>query len=787
MNRRSGALFAALVACAAGFASPGLAPADEPSVLYIFPAGGQRGTTVPVRVGGCFLHGQCPWSMSGPGVEVPPEIKEGDTVWFEGPVIPLPASQAKEDYPRDYHGTVQIAADAPLGTRSWRVWTSQGVVPARPFLIGEDPEIVEQEQEGEPVPVAVTLPVTINGRIFPRQDIDVYRVTARAGQSIRAEVFAARIDSGLQARLEVRGPDGRSLAEDLGTSGPDPRLQFVAPVDGRYEIRIQDLAFGGLQHYVYRLHVTSGPWVDSVYPLGGQRGASVPFEVSGQALPENPVTISLPKEGPADFMTQLAVGISRTNSFALELSDLPECREAEPNQELAQARPLDLPGVANGRIDRPGDVDLWSFTAKKKDRWEFDLRAHRLGSALDGVLIVSDASGKELARADDLPDGETDARLVLEAPADGTYYVQVRDNFASRGGPRFAYRLRVQSPAEQTFRVTLPTDAITLTPGKPLQLKLAVTFPQGWKAPLDMKFVDLPPGVTPAEFKIPSGRSPFNVALTAAADALPTLTKVKLVGTSTQDGRTLAVTAALAQERGEPLREDVLLCVAVKTPFKIIGSYAFDYISRGGLHRKHYTIERNGYTGPLEVRLADRQGRHLQGIRGPTIVVPADADTFEYEVYLPPWMELGRTSRTNVMGIGTVTTADGKQHRVSYSSQAQNDQIIVRVEPGPLDLQLGQASLRLTGPTTATIPVKVLRGPSLKNLAVSVGVQIPAQMHGITVTPAEIPGDQSEGQLTIQFAADAGPFTRPLLIQATARRDANMWVAEGLLEVVVER
>ena len=35
---------------------------------YLFPAGGQRGTTVKVRAGGLFLHKNCSFELLGPGV-----------------------------------------------------------------------------------------------------------------------------------------------------------------------------------------------------------------------------------------------------------------------------------------------------------------------------------------------------------------------------------------------------------------------------------------------------------------------------------------------------------------------------------------------------------------------------------------------------------------------------------------------------------------------------------------------------------------------------------------------
>jgi len=122
--------------------------ADAPSVVYIFPAGGQRGQTVEVHVGGHYLHGDCPFEMLGGGIEAPEILQRASRMtWFEGPVIPLPASQQKENYPWEHTGAVQIAPDASLGYRRWRVWTSQGVTPTMKFVVGDLPELVEEEVE----------------------------------------------------------------------------------------------------------------------------------------------------------------------------------------------------------------------------------------------------------------------------------------------------------------------------------------------------------------------------------------------------------------------------------------------------------------------------------------------------------------------------------------------------------------------------------------------------------------------------------------------------------------
>ena len=101
--------------------------AEPPFVNYIFPAGGQRGTTVDLKVGGHYLHESASFSMLGEGIKASSTIQRVSTTWFEGPFIPMPASQAKEDYPKDYKGQVTISPKAKLGTRRWFVSTSQGV------------------------------------------------------------------------------------------------------------------------------------------------------------------------------------------------------------------------------------------------------------------------------------------------------------------------------------------------------------------------------------------------------------------------------------------------------------------------------------------------------------------------------------------------------------------------------------------------------------------------------------------------------------------------------------
>ena len=278
-----------LVLILAAFA-PSIVLADAPVAIYLFPAGGQRGTDVPFRLGGYDLHDGCPFEMTGQGI-VPSQRVEpaAQTIWFEGPLIPLPDSQAQESYPRDQIASVAISKDAPLGFRKARVRNSQGVSNWLNFVV------------------------------------DIWSFEARAGVTYTCEVMAERFGSALDSRLSVVGPNGKVIGENEDHYGKDSLLHFTATEDGPIQVRIQDVDFGGLQHFVYRLTITDGPFIDSIYPLGGRRGSNVAFQVAGSNLPDSPVTLQLPAVLPElselTWSTQIAIAGRQSNPVRLELSD----------------------------------------------------------------------------------------------------------------------------------------------------------------------------------------------------------------------------------------------------------------------------------------------------------------------------------------------------------------------------------------------------------------------------------------------------------------------------------
>jgi hypothetical protein len=771
-----------------GLATVSIARAEQPTANYIFPAGGQRGTTVSARLGGCNLHRAPRLFWMGQGVSAPPELHPTETIWFEGPVIPQPSSQQKEDYPRDFACRLTIAPDAPLGRQAWRVATSQGVTTAWGFVIGNLPEVIEREIDGDAPAVHVDLPVTINGRIFPREDIDAWSFVAKAGQTITCRVATAEFGSPLEARMEVRDPDGKMLSEQLpeGTSTPD--LRFVAAADGEYQVRIHHVGFGGLQDHVYRLTVTGGAVLDGVYPLGGRRGTETTYELRGTGLPAT-AKVTLPATGDSFvWRPEPAQSVGETR---LDLDDFTELLEVETTDNATQA--CSFPAVLNGRIQSAGDVDLWKFAAKKGVEYDFDVRAARLGSPLDAVIEITDAMGKKQAEADDSQGLQTDARLRW---TDGDFVIAIRDRLASRGNARFAYRIRATSSDQPEFALTSQTDTLNIERGKTANVKLSLDRGPGFKEPVAMTLEGLPAGVSvsspAAPLVIAAGQREIQLTLKAEADAKVVTSPVKIVGTAKVGDRELSNETTFQPVSPEPGRlaiaDDTRRCwvdVAVPTPFKFVGVFETKFISRGSVFVRRYHIDRNGFDGPLEVQLADRQGRHLQGVTASPVVVPAGSSDFEFTITLPPWMEVGRTCRSTLVVSGAISDPDGTQHAISYSSNDQNNQMIALVDPGRLAIQLPRTTLQARPGERVEVPVRIQRGPGLSQ-PVTVEVIASNAIEGVTAKRIEIAADASDARLPLEFGAKvSGLEIRPLTIRAITKDERQQPVtAEANLTLV---
>jgi hypothetical protein len=173
-------------------------------------------------------------------------------------------------------------------------------------------------------------------------------------------------------------------------------------------------------------------------------------------------------------------------------------------------------------------------------------------------------------------------------------------------------------------------------------------------------------------------------------------------------------------------------------------------------------------------------------VTGPTITVAPDATEFDYAVFLPPWMETGRTSRTCVTAIGVVKDAEGKEHVVNFTSTAQNEQIVAVIEPGRLGIEATPAVLTSVPGGRVSVKVKIARGKGLVGPA-KVELIVPAHLRDIAAEVLEIPANQSEATVSLRFGSAPGPCNMPIVLRATIMEKGKPVVAETELDLLQAR
>jgi len=217
----------------------------------------------------------------------------------------------------------------------------------------------------------------------------------------------------------------------------------------------------------------SSPDVDLLLPRGGQRGTEVAIELRGARLAdaadllfasaglelleltpvdESRVTGRLRiapdcRMGEQQLRLRTRSGLSRLLTFWV--GPFPTVDEVEPNQEPAQAQPIApdaaLHGVTLQGVVTNEDVDCFALDARAGERISVEVEALRLGDVLfDAFVAIVDERRFELASRDDSALFKQDPVLSAIAPADGRYYVVVRES-SYGGNDRCRYRLHVGS------------------------------------------------------------------------------------------------------------------------------------------------------------------------------------------------------------------------------------------------------------------------------------------------------------------------------------------------------
>lgn len=450
---------------------------------------------------------------------------------------------------------VTVAPGAAPGARELRLLTAAGLTNPLRFDVGAFGELCEREpneptpKPGPPPPQVAGLPVVFNGQVLPG-DVDRLRFHARGGQPLVVEVqarslipyLADAVPGWFQPVLAVFDAQGKELAyADDFRFRPDPVLLFRVPAEGDYAVEVRDSLFRGREDFVYRIKVSEQPFVTACFPLGAAAGSTATGRLTGWNLPRTDVVLDTRPGGGA--MRELSVtghGMA-SNPVTYAVDELPDAAESEPNNDRKSARVVPWPCVVNGRINQPGDVDVFRLAAPGGAALVVEVQARRLGSSLDSVVRVTDAEGKVLEWNDDsmpkdgqlqLGDGllthHADSRLAVTLPANGPVFVQIEDA-QHQGGEAYGYRLRI-APAQPDFALRLTPSALNLVPGQATPVTVHVERRDGFTGAVTLGLEAMAAGWGMAGNVIPSGHEHLRLTVQAPADAAAGVQALHLTG-----------------------------------------------------------------------------------------------------------------------------------------------------------------------------------------------------------------------------------------------------------------
>ena len=623
-------------------------PAQNQYIGYVYPAGGQQGTTFPIRLGGQSLQYASDLTVSGRGVSVRlvdyyrvmsneeftllrqqmNELRKKETTvsdalaakmsWFEfpGPIGAVdeskPGEKPKKEGPRSRNelakekmieriqrifaedernpavrsqtelvfAEVTVAPDAEPGRREIRVITKRGVSNPLPFYVGQVPEVVrkpmktcqlpllgkeymaQRQRPSDEEEMRVTLPCTMNGQIAPGE-MNRYRFQAKKGQrlviSAKARDLVPYVADGVpgwfQAVMRLTDASGKELAyDDDFRFNPDPLIDFEVPEDGEYVLTIHEALFRGRESFVYRITVSELPFVTSIFPLGGRAGEPVKVEMDGWNLGK--ATLALPSKDarPGRYMVAASNGKFVSNAVPFALDSLPECLEKEPNDEPSKAQKVQLPIIINGRIDRPGDWDVFEVEGKAGQTIVAEVMARRLGSPLDSFLKVTSTDGKIIALNDDHHDAASglntdhaDSYLMVKLPTDGKYFIHLGDT-RRHAGKEYAYRLRIGEPRPDFQLRLIPSRLVMPSKGSASVTVYAIRK-DGFDGSIKLSFKNLPEGFESPVATLAAKNVAVRLSLRTSIEVTMKPINVTVVGTAKAGDQEVVREAVPAEDR----------------------------------------------------------------------------------------------------------------------------------------------------------------------------------------------------------------------------------------------
>ncbi len=777
----------------------------QPTLTAVFPQGGQQGRSVEVTLTGTNLGTATAVWFSGKGITAEIKEKTGQAaVVFNGVGV-------SGNIPSDAQlvASLTIASDAPLGIQEIRAVTPYGVSNAGSFVVGNLREIIEEETAASESETASTLetdwlalPVTVNGTIASIDDEDSFTFQLKKDTRLICEVAAQQIGSLLDSYLVLRDANGIEVANSGLGNAFDSVLDYTALETGKYTLHIRDIRYKGGDGYAYRLSIGELPYLETIFPLGGQRGTENTVTVTGVNLETiESIQVSIGAETPAgeqSLRVQTPSGLA-TNSHPFAIGNWVEMVETEPNNTTGNANAVMTPITLNGKIDKSGDIDYFSFEIEEPQLLVFEVEANKLSSKLDALLTLY-GPGKPMEASEEMAwdnskeqvlmvndDGITaDARIDWNFEETGKYSVAIRD-LNAQGGEAYPYRLNIR-PLEPDCELSVVAldlrnqatalDNPRISRGSSVTLQVDVTRLDLFDGPIRLLCPDLPKTFDVSPTIVGANQARAMLTITAPSDASLGLMPLSIIGVCAVGGRQIERVATPSP---------ILLTVMDAPEFTL----TLAEIGLSAIHNKtvdlHVTAtRRDDFVGPIALAVSGLPNR-VSALPDPVTEKPVTlaegeteamisvkAGTFERREEFSVLPTPG-TSYISVTGTATVNGEAVKQSTPAIPLTIVEAPFIVTVEPlrfsivfpatktsgsevETVALTADTETAKAEDPQTkeAILTLTIVRQGGFTDELTLTPIDVP---EGFTTEAVTIPADETEAKVPLKALSSLMPET----------------------------
>ena len=490
---------------------------------YLFPAGGQAGTTVEIEAGGLNINKATKVMFSHSGIK-------GEVI----PVVESAANRRRRRRLTDQSSPqladkvkikISIAENVPCGLYDLRLQSPKGLSNKLPFEVSSYPNFIEEKRSSLKRPNKVTtLPAVLCGYVAPGE-VDYFRFTGKKGETIVASVkgrqlvpyIADAVPGWFQPVIKIVDSKGKEVAfSDDYYHYVDPVIMVSLPKDDDYTLMIHDAIYRGREDFNYRIQLGVIPFVTGRYPAYGVAGKKIKQQIEGVNLDKTKSVAKVNKEGYHTLSYTNSVGTSNAVPFyalpkGIKLIHSPK-----------NGATLSIYSAITDSLTSKEPIKRYKIEAEKRVPIIVELIGRRNGSRIDAVMRLRDRFGNIVAEVDDTEDPiqglitfHADPVLKYTPKINGDMFLEVED--LHRGyGKDYHYLLRQHSQMP-SFNAFVSPAYITTPSGGTSQFRVDVKGKL--RRPANLVIKGLPKSFTTSSLKLRGGRR-WDVSITTPKGTL---------------------------------------------------------------------------------------------------------------------------------------------------------------------------------------------------------------------------------------------------------------------------